>query len=78
MAVTADNIKKFIVVEKNLEPEKIEADTLLFSSGLLDSFSMIELVSFLEKETGTRVKPTEVTLENFDSISRMLSFLEGR
>lgn len=78
MSIDADDIKQFIVHEESLDPSEIEVHTALFSAGLLDSFSMVSLVSFLEKKAGLRVKPTEVTLENFDSIQLMLKFLETR
>jgi acyl carrier protein len=53
----------------------LEDDTALFSSGLMDSLSVIELVSFIEKQIGCAIPPTEITLQNFDSISRIVRFI---
>lgn len=52
----------------------IDDETLLFSSGLVDSFTLVELLSALESASGIRVAPVDVNLENFDSISRILAY----
>lgn len=52
-------------------------DTKLFSEGLLDSLSVMELVSFVESETGCVIAPTEIVLENFDTIERIVSFVDA-
>jgi len=49
-------------------------DTGLFSGGLIDSLNVIELVSFVEAEIGCAVSPADITLENFDSIDRIVSY----
>ena len=51
----------------------IDEDTKLFSSGLIDSLSVMDLVCFIEDEIGCSIPPTEITLENFDSINSILS-----
>lgn len=78
MSVDAIEIKRFLSDELNLQESDLGLETSLFSSGLLDSFSMIELVTFLEKSAGIRIRPTELTLENFDSIVRIQEFLARR
>jgi acyl carrier protein len=54
--------------------QALEEDTPLFSSGLIDSLNVIELVSFIEEQLGCTVPPAEITLENFDNISRIVRF----
>ena len=61
-----------------MAPNKIESDMALISSGLIDSFSLVELVLFIEKQCGIKVKPTEVNLDNLDSVERILVFAEAR
>lgn len=78
MSITEEDIEQFLIDELNLDEHDADRESMLFSTGILDSFSMIELISFLEKKSGVRIKPTEFTLENFDSIGRMLNFLESR
>jgi D-alanine--poly(phosphoribitol) ligase subunit 2 len=52
----------------------LEDDTALFSSGLMDSLNVIELVSFIEEQLGCAIPPAAITLDNFDSISRIVRF----
>lgn len=53
----------------------VEAETLLFSTGIVDSFALVTLMMTIEKEAGIRVNPGDVVLENFDSIARILGFI---
>jgi len=55
----------------------LDDDTGLFSGGLIDSLSVIELVSFVEGEIGCAIPPADITLENFDSINRIVRFAEA-
>lgn len=75
MTITHDELKSCLIKEFNLERVEITEETLLFSSNLLDSFSMVDLVRIVEEMTGSRIRPTDLTLENFDSISRILVFV---
>jgi acyl carrier protein len=52
----------------------IDDNTELFSSGLVDSFAMVDLLVFLEKHTGAKLGPEDISLENFDSVERILAF----
>lgn len=54
----------------------IRPDTELFSSGLLDSVMMANLIMFLEDGEGTQVDPADVNLDNFDTPARIMSYVE--
>lgn len=41
---------------------------------MLDSFMMVELIVFLEAAAGRRMKPTDIQLDNLDTIQRILGF----
>jgi acyl carrier protein len=56
---------------------KLDDDTGLFSGGHIDSLSVMDLVSFVETEIGCQVPPDAITLDNFDSISRIVRFAES-
>lgn len=51
-------------------------DTGLFSGGLIDSLSVMDLVGFVEEQIGAPIRPGDITLENFDSIDRIVRFAE--
>jgi len=76
MKLTEQRLVRYL--EESLDLEDVEADSELFSSGWLDSVSMLELIAFVEREAGIEVTPDDVTLANFDTVSRMLRFATGR
>ena len=61
-----------------IDGTELEDDTPIFSSGLIDSFDMVDLVLFIEKEAGLEMQVAEITLENFDSLGKILAFVETR
>lgn len=76
--LSRDALVQFMVDELGLEPDDAQDDTPLFSTGLLDSFSMVDLIGHIEKTAGIKIKATEVSLDHFDTIGRMLAFVEKR
>jgi acyl carrier protein len=63
------------VAAKPVDPAPDES---LFESGLLDSFSLTDLVSELEAEFSIRVPDADLTPRKFDSIARIQAYLESR
>ena len=51
------------------EDEEVTYETRLISSGLLDSFSMVSLKTFLEKKYGISLPDSEATPEAFDTVN---------
>jgi acyl carrier protein len=52
---------------------KITADTPLVSSGLVDSFSLVDVLSKLEDVTAMRIAASKVQPKDMDTVSLMLS-----
>jgi len=72
------NIKKEDLIEfikDKVDFDDLDEKTLLFSEGNLDSVSQLDLIAFIEDKTGVQVEQLDVTLENFDSIERILIFI---
>jgi acyl carrier protein len=66
-------------VKKNLLPdpsEEITDDTPLVSSGLVDSFALIEVLLELEKVTKRRISPGKVGAKDMDTVELMLRTAE--
>lgn len=78
MPIGRDTLVEYMVEHFQVREEDLADGKLLFSSGLLDSFFLVDLVVFIEKEAGIRVGATEVTLDNMDSIERILGFVDKR
>jgi acyl carrier protein len=76
--MNSDALKNYLGDRMGLDTATLADETPLFSSSLLDSFSMVDLIMFIEKESGVRLNATDVSLENLDSIARILKFVESR
>jgi len=53
-------------------------ETSLFRSGILDSFGLLELVTFLEKRYGIKIHDEDMVPENFDSVVSLTRFVAER
>ena len=78
MSLDRDSLLKYLETSAGVPVADIEDETLLFSNGILDSFSMMDLIMFIENEGGFRIQPDEVTFENLDSIERILRFSDAK
>ncbi|MBI2223700.1 MAG: acyl carrier protein [Betaproteobacteria bacterium] len=50
----------------------------LLEAGVIDSTGALELVAFLETEFGLALGDAEMVPENLDSISRIVSYVQGK
>lgn len=78
MPLTRDSLWEYLESKMGLDRSEVADDTLLFSGSVLDSFSMVDLIMFIEQESGQRINPTEVSLDNLDSVQRIIKFVESR
>jgi D-alanine--poly(phosphoribitol) ligase subunit 2 len=53
-------------------------DESLFESGFLDSFALVDLVTALESEFALRIPDSDLNPRKFESVSRIVSYLEAR
>lgn len=60
------------------KPVNPTPDESLFESGLLDSFSLTDLVSALEAEFKISVPDSDLNPRKFDSIQRIQAYLEKK
>lgn len=51
------------------DDQEIKDDTPLISGGIVDSFSMVSLKRFLEKNYQIRIPDAEATTEAFDTVN---------
>lgn len=73
--VREDKIRKIVkdVAKKDRLPS---VDESLFDSGVLDSFALADLVTALEKEFRVSVPDQDMRPRNFDTLSKIDSYLE--
>jgi acyl carrier protein len=72
-------IENYIVTQILKQPgRKITADEKLISSGLIDSFSLMDLALFVEDTFGVRIEDTELNAQTFDNLTQLVSLIESR
>jgi len=76
MALTAQQVREFLGSRTRADLSRVGDDAPLFSSAIIDSFVMIDLMGFLEKQTGARLAPED--LEALDSVQSILAFAEQK
>ena len=77
-AVTAA-LEKYIATQVLKQPNRrIANDEALISSGLIDSFSLMDLALFVEDNFGVRIEDTELNAETFDNLTQLTTLIESR
>jgi acyl carrier protein len=72
-------ISDFIVKTILKQPKRViqPADALI-SSGLIDSFSLVDLALFVEDTFGVRIADSELNASTFDSIEQLANLIQAR
>lgn len=73
MALTDRQLMTYLKDAFNLK-EELDLESELFSTGALDSVSMLNLIAFVEETAGVEIRAEDVTLDNFDTAARILRF----
>lgn len=76
MTLSQDMLIDYLRNSLNMD-DPIAGDTELFSTGMMDSVGMVGLIAFVEENTGLRVQPNDVTLDNFDTIDAILAYVRS-
>jgi len=71
-----EELKKFIKNEYVEDDTEIKDDTPLFAKGIIDSFSIVSLKSWLEKKAGVRIPDEMGTVENFETVNKIVDLVE--
>ncbi|HEX6033366.1 MAG TPA: acyl carrier protein [Anaerolineales bacterium] len=72
-------LEKFIATQiLKQSNRKISADEPLLSSGLIDSFSLMDLALFVEDTFGVRIEDTELNVNTFDNLNQLAALIESR
>lgn len=73
------SIAKFIAEKILKQPNKeIKPDEALISSGLIDSFSLMDLALFVEDTFGVKIEDTELNADTFDSLNQLADLISSR
>ena len=75
IAVLSEFISSKIVRQAG---RSIEPNAPLISSGLIDSFSLVDLALFVEDTFGVRIEDTELNAQCFDTLQQLTALIESR
>lgn len=71
----AGYISKDILKQPN---RVIKSDQALISSGMIDSFSLVDLAQFVEDSFNVRLDDAELNKETFDTLEQLTALIEER
>ena len=73
------SLEKYVATQILKQPDRrIASDEALISSGLIDSFSLMDLALFVEDNFGVRIEDTELNAETFDTLMQLVKLIESR
>ena len=73
-----ENLIDYIIETHGIDEFEITLNSPLFSSGLLDSIILLDLIEFIETKTGIKIRDSDITLENLDTIVKILGYISRR
>jgi len=73
-------VKNFILEEflPGENPASLGDATPLITGGILDSFSTLNIVAFLEKQYGIRFEPHEVGIDNMNTLEAIAATVQAK
>ena len=57
---------------------KIKPDEALISSGLIDSFNLVDVALLVEDTWGVRIEDSELNADTFDTLTQLSELIEER
>jgi acyl carrier protein len=74
-----DKLSQYIASQILKQPNRqISSTEPLISSGLIDSFSLVDLALYVEDTFGVRIDDTELNADTFDTLERLASIIQDR
>jgi acyl carrier protein len=56
----------------------IRPDDLLFSTALIDSMTIVDVIDFVESYWRIKVDPSDLSMENFDSVTAIMAYVRRK
>jgi acyl carrier protein len=74
-----NKLTAYITGEILKQPKRtIRPDEPIISSGLIDSFSLVDLGLFIEDNFGVRIDDTELNANTFDTLEQLAKLIQTR
>lgn len=79
MEETINKLTAYITGDILKQPKRtIRPDESIISSGLIDSFSLVDLGLFVEDNFGVRIEDTELNADTFDTLEQLAKLIQDR
>lgn len=74
-----EQIAAYITTEFLKQPGRVlRPDEPLLTSGLIDSFHLVDLSIFVENNFGVRIDDAELNASSFDTLNQLTAFIKSR
>jgi len=74
-----EQLSTYVASEFLRQPGRlIKPEEPLLSSGLVDSFHLVDLSLFVEKNFGVRIDDAELNASTFDNLSQLVALVRSR
>lgn len=78
-ATMISTLSQYIVTQILKQPKRqISADEKLISSGLIDSFHLVDLALFVEDQYHVHIDDTELNADTFDTLDGLAALIRQR
>lgn len=71
----SDHLCEVIALESGLSLQEVSGADGLMSTGILDSFALVTVITLVETHLGREVSADDLTFENFDSVQAICGFV---
>ena len=72
-------LSTYVTTQILKQPKRIlKGDEPLISSGLIDSFHLVDLGLFVEDQFGVRLDDSELNAETFDTLDQLAALIDSR
>ena len=79
MSEVTSQLASFLAEKILKQPNrKITENESLISSGLIDSFSLMDVALYVEDTFGVRIEDTELNADTFDTLTQLAALIESR
>jgi acyl carrier protein len=78
-AALRNKVIDFLKKEANVGPEGLAGDEQdLIADGVIDSFGLLGLISFLEQEFSMRIEASDIDPANFNTVKKIVSVVAAQ
>jgi acyl carrier protein len=70
-----DRLMAFVTHSFLVEASAIDLDKSLIDQGIIDSFGLVEITTFIDDALGAKIREEDMTRESFGSMNKMATFV---